>query len=175
MNTISKEIRARVEEYLQVDLSIKGKKNEQIYARALYYGLCRRYTTLSYESMAKTVGQHHSTAIHSVKNIFNNLELWREQKYIDIYEIICNQIEPIKARLEKEAEEARDYIGLLDRNKQLNSLLQEALDELNNESNYIQKYIMVKTQFNYLKSCILKKNSLLTAKSFIKELENLNK
>lgn len=176
---ITKEIRARVEEYLQVDLNKRNEKNKHVretkytLARAVYYQLCRRYSNLSYQDIANTLDQNHATVLHAVKNIFPSLESWKEKKYIEVYEDICEEMEPIKARLKKEAREARDYLAILDENLELKMMLDSALKELNDEDNYIQKYIMAKTQLGYLKSVIKNKRSLATARSFIEQLEQI--
>ena len=176
---ITKEIRSRVENYLQIDLNRRSENNNHIreprytMARAVYYALCRKYTTLSYQQIGDTLEQNHATVLHAVKNIFPNLAVWKEKQYMEVYQDVCDEIEPIKARLKKEAQEARDYVALLDENAELKMLLDLALKELNNEDNYIQKYIMAKTQLGYLTSVITKKKSLATAEQFIEQLKEI--
>lgn len=176
---ITKEIRARVENYLEIDLNRRGENNRHIrsprytMARAVYYQLCRKYTTLSLQSIGDTLDQDHATVLNSIKNIFPNLVFWKEKQYMEVYQDVCDEIEPIKARLKKEAKEARDYVALLDENAELKMLLDSALRELNNEDNYIQKYIMAKTQLGYLTSVITKKKSLATAEQFIQQLKEV--
>jgi len=142
-------------------------------ARAVYYKLCKKYTTLSYQSIGDTLGQNHATVLNSINNIFPNLNLWKESQYMEVYQDVCDEMEPIKARLKKEAQEARDYVALLDENAELKMLLDLALKELNNEDNYIQKYIKAKTQLGYLTSVITKKKSLATAEQFIEQLKEI--
>jgi len=176
---ITKEIRSRVESYLQIDLNRRSETNIHIrsprytMARAVYYKLCKKYTTLSYQSIGDTLGQNHATVLNSINNIFPNLNLWKESQYMEVYQDVCDEMEPIKARLKKEAQEARDYVALLDENAELKMLLDLALKELNNEDNYIQKYIKAKTQLGYLTSVITKKKSLATAEQFIEQLKEI--
>ena len=76
------------------DKSEKGKiirKREYIYARALYYALCRDLTGLSLQSMADTLGQDHATALNQIEN-FRNFEAWGEQEYLRIYDLITDDI-----------------------------------------------------------------------------------
>lgn len=176
---ITKEIRARVENYLEIDLNRRTQNNVHIreprytMARAVYYQLCRKYTTLSYQNIGDTLGQNHATVLNAINNIFPNLRLWKEKKYMEVYQDVCDEIEPIKARLKKEAKEARDYVALLDENAELKMMLDLALKELNNEDNYIQKYIAAKTQLGYITSVIKKTKSLAMAENFIADVEKL--
>lgn len=176
---ITKEIRMRVEEALQIDLNgrqANGKhirKKDYVMGRALYYGLCYNVTPMSLQKIGDTLGQDHATVLYAIKNNFDTMEIRKEHRYIKVCEEIMNDVKPIQARLKREAKEARNYLSLLDDNAVLKTQLDQALRELNNEENYIQRYIMAKTQLNYLKSAITKTNSLATAKSFIESLENV--
>jgi hypothetical protein len=176
---LDKEIRIRVENYLEIDLNKRNengshsRKREYVYARALYYGLCRELTPLPLNKIGATLDQDHATVLHNIKNTYKNLFFWNEKKYIDVYKDIVNEMKPIKARLKKEKQEAMDYLRLLEENQSLRTLLDSALSELNNEENYIQKYIMAKTQLNYIKGVVKKKQSLSSVENFIKELEKI--
>lgn len=177
---ITKEIRNRVEEYLNVDLDKRGVNGNHsryrgdVIARSIYYGLCRELTPYSLEQIGRTLGQDHATVLHSVKNNFDNLELWKENNYIKVCEDIRNEILPIRKKLKEEAREARDYIALLEENIELKNQLDLALRELNNEESYIQKYIMTKTQLNYIKGVVKRRGSLKTVETFIDELERID-
>jgi len=176
---ITTEIRNRVEEYLNVDLNKRGVNGKHsryrgdVIARSIYYGLCRELTPYSLEQIGRTLEQHHATVLHTINNNFNNLEIWKENNYIKVCEEIREEILPIKKKLKEEAREARDYIALLEENIDLKTQLDLALRELNNEESYIQKYIMAKTQLNYIKGAVKRRGSLKTVETFIDELERI--
>lgn len=176
---LHKEIRARVESHLEIDLNKRRENNKHnrehryTIARAVYYQLCREFTPLSLKSIGETLDQNHATVLHAVRNIFPSLKFYKDHKYIEVYNDICDEIRPIKAKLKKEALEARSYLSLSEENAQLKLMLENALKELNDEDSYIQKYIMAKTQLNYLTSVIRKTKSLATAENFIEKLKHV--
>lgn len=80
---------------MKVNLLQKNKETgrlyrgrEQVYARALYYGLCRELTAMSLQTVGDTLGQDHATALHAITKIYNNFLLWNEVKYIKAYNTI---------------------------------------------------------------------------------------
>ena len=54
-----------------------------VFARALYYGLCRELTTNSLADISSTLGQNHATAVHSVTNIYKNFSVWNMTEYLN--------------------------------------------------------------------------------------------
>ena len=68
----------------QNDFRIKSRKRDNVYQRAIYFKLCEEFTRGCLTDIGNSVGLDHATVIHSRK-IFNNLNLWKEQEYLDIY------------------------------------------------------------------------------------------
>ena len=66
------------------DFRVKSRKRDNVYQRAIYFKLCEDFTRGSLTDIGNSVGLDHATVIHSRK-IFNNLKLWKEQEYLDIY------------------------------------------------------------------------------------------
>ena len=66
------------------DFTIKSRKRKNVYQRAVYYKLCEDFTTCCLTDIGESVGRDHATVIHSRK-IFNNLKLWKEDEYLEIY------------------------------------------------------------------------------------------
>ena len=64
-----------------------------VYSRALYYGLCRELTSLSYAEIGATLGQDHATVLNGVKNIYDNFISWNEVDYITACETVRSQID----------------------------------------------------------------------------------
>ncbi len=66
----ARQIRKIVEDNVNFDLSIDGRKRKESDARALFYKLCREYTNDTYETIGEELNRDHTTVIHGVKNIF---------------------------------------------------------------------------------------------------------
>ena len=66
------------------DFTVRSRERKNVYQRAIYFKLCEDFTRCSLTDIGQSVGLDHATVIHSRK-IFNNLKLWREEEYLDIY------------------------------------------------------------------------------------------
>jgi len=66
------------------DFTVKSRRRDIVYQRAVYYKLCMDYTSNSLSVIGESVGINHATVIHGLK-IFKNLEFWKEDEYLDIY------------------------------------------------------------------------------------------
>jgi len=66
----ARQIRKIVEDNVNFDLSVDGRKRKESDARALFYKLCREYTNDTYETIGEELNRDHTTVIHGVKNIF---------------------------------------------------------------------------------------------------------
>ncbi len=174
---LTKEIRNRIEEELQIDLdrrTARGKhlrRRDHVYARALYYGICREVTNLSLDEIGKTLDQNHATVLHSIKNVFSNLEFWSEKFYVRTYNKVLSEVDPIKQALKDEKAKNKSYLQLLGQNALLQSMLDKANNEVENSGEYREKYIKANVRLQHLKGLILKKQSITAAKNFISELE----
>ena len=63
-----KKIKKLVEKEFHIrDLSIALREQNHVYARTIYFVLCKRNTKHSLTETAKNVGRHHATAIHCFK------------------------------------------------------------------------------------------------------------
>jgi len=71
----TEEIKQLVEIETKMNLSHHSRIRDRVYARAVYFKLCKEHTLFPLSVIGKTVGKHHASVIHGLK-IFN--------------EIICN-------------------------------------------------------------------------------------
>jgi len=174
---IEKEIRSRLEQELQINLDHRrdnGKhlrRRDYVYARALYYGICREVTNLSLDQIGRTLGQNHATVLHSIKNVFSNLDLWEEKIYVRVYNTVLSDVNPMEKALKSVQSKNKSYLQLLGHNTQLKSMLERANYEVEHSGEYRDKYIKANIRLQHLKSLILKKGSISAAKKFIAELE----
>ena len=74
-------IRNKVEEELNIDLENICRRREYVYARALYFGLCKELTKDSLDFIGSTLDKNHATVLHNINNIFNNFMIYGEKKY----------------------------------------------------------------------------------------------
>ena len=95
-------IRNKVEECLDINLTRPSKdKNskfkyyrgrEYIYGRAIYFGLCREMTGMSYQDIGDTMGFNHATVLNLVKNVYANFEVWGEDRYIETIQTVRKEV-----------------------------------------------------------------------------------
>ena len=72
------------------DLSVKRRQRELVYARAIYFKLCKEKSTLTLQQIADTLGVNHATVLHGIKNVFPEM-MNHEPLYKEIYESIRDQ------------------------------------------------------------------------------------
>mgnify|MGYP003140978478 FL=1 len=83
-------IRKEVEQATMQDLSVKRRQRELVYARAIYFKLCKEKSTLTLQQIADTLGVNHATVLHGIKNVFPEM-MNHEPLYKEIYESIRDQ------------------------------------------------------------------------------------
>lgn len=89
-------IRNKVEEHLNIDIETPTRKRDYVYARALYFGLCRELLNMGLAQIGDTLGFDHATVLHHTRNTFKNLFLWKEMKYIEAYHKISRDCKDMK-------------------------------------------------------------------------------
>lgn len=84
-----KELKAFVDKQATYDISLSGRKLDQLYYRWIYYYLCYKYASngYSFSRIAKEVNKSHATVMHGIKE-FHNV-----YKYDDAFKNLCNAIE----------------------------------------------------------------------------------
>tara|TARA_R100000329_G_scaffold104015_1_gene85403 strand:- start:16231 stop:16680 length:450 start_codon:yes stop_codon:yes gene_type:complete len=65
-----KKIRKEVEEATSQDLSVKSRNRQLVYARAIYFKLCKEKTTFTLQRIADTLEVNHATVLHAINNVF---------------------------------------------------------------------------------------------------------
>jgi chromosomal replication initiation ATPase DnaA len=89
-------IRNKVEEELNIDLENICRRREYVYARALYFGLCKELTKDSLDFIGSTLDKNHATVLHNINNIFNNFMIYGEKKYLKAYHKIKSECSQMK-------------------------------------------------------------------------------
>ncbi len=72
----TKGIRTYIESCLNIDISKRTRKRNYVYARAVYFKLCREYTKLSLDDIGQTMGMDHASVVHSINKVFDSVVLY---------------------------------------------------------------------------------------------------
>jgi len=80
-----KEIRQLVERELELDLSHPSRLRARVYARAVYFKLCREHTFCSLNDIGLSVGRDHATVLHGIK-IFDDVIIEYEINLYEVYD-----------------------------------------------------------------------------------------
>tara|TARA_R110000796_G_scaffold251102_3_gene381722 strand:+ start:2234 stop:2695 length:462 start_codon:yes stop_codon:yes gene_type:complete len=92
-------IKHLVETETGIELDNQQRNRKNVYARAIYFKLCRERTGLSLQRIGKTVNKHHASVLYSINNTFP--ELYKYSKdFKESYENILdnNALIPLKEK-----------------------------------------------------------------------------
>lgn len=101
-----KEIRSLVERELELDLSYPSRVRARVYARAIYFKLCKEHTRKSLSEIGSCVDRDHATVLHGIK-IFDDVILEYEMNLYEVYDKLsriiskCNKTRDRDIRPEK--------------------------------------------------------------------------
>jgi hypothetical protein len=73
------------------DFTLKSRVQENVYQRAVYFRLCREFSSKPLKDIGSSIGRDHATVLHALK-IFTNLKLWNETRILDIYQKVKDKI-----------------------------------------------------------------------------------
>ena len=79
-------IKQHVSTFCKCDISQVSRKRNIVYARWMYFKLCRKYTKKPLKDIAKSLNMNHATVLHGLRNF--DLLLHYEPQYVKIYEDI---------------------------------------------------------------------------------------
>lgn len=124
----TKQIRNYMETCLGIDLSFRSRKRSNVYARAVYFKLCKEYTRLSLTDIGASVNVDHATVIHGINNVFPIVmqydghlqDLYEDYRYSnnhDAESIFENYSRLLKENIElrNKIKDVKDSESLLDR------------------------------------------------------------
>lgn len=94
-NEIAKLVLEMVQERTNLELAKRTRKREYVMARSIYWGICHEFNILTKHEMGKTLGRDHATVIHSINNVYNNLDQWKDELYISMRDKTKEYIEPL--------------------------------------------------------------------------------
>lgn len=103
-----KEIRQLVEKELELDLSHPSRVRARVYARAIYFKLCREHTLKSLSEIGSCVDRDHATVLHGIK-IFDDVILEYEMNLYEVYNRLDKIISKCNNTREKDVRPERYY------------------------------------------------------------------
>ncbi len=92
-------IKKLVETETGISLDNKERNRKNVYARAIYFKICRDRTGLSLQQIGNTVNKHHASVLYSIKNTFPELYKYSKlfkSNYDNIIE--DNSLVPLKEK-----------------------------------------------------------------------------
>lgn len=135
---ILQDIKQLVENETKLNLQTKTRKKEYVFARAIYFRLCKEFTTYSLASIGSTVNKDHATVLHGLKIFreFQGLSNTFQSELTAYYNIV--------PKLKKISEElkAKNPETLLER------LAKEKQDMINERDKSIEDYNTLKHKHN---------------------------
>ena len=105
-------IKDSVQYYFNIFLDTKSRRTEYVYARCIYYKLCKEFTTASLHKIGNQVNRNHATVIHGLKvfdNVIDNPTYYEcIKEYFHIYEDLKKHIKN-KMSLEIKKRDPNNY------------------------------------------------------------------
>jgi predicted transcriptional regulator len=94
-----------VEDYYGIDLMLKSRKTIYVQARAIYYYLCREFSSLPVTKIALSLGKTHATVLHALNELpyMRKFDSNFNKNFYEIYEIAkgFNRTEKVELTLEQ--------------------------------------------------------------------------
>jgi chromosomal replication initiation ATPase DnaA len=74
-----------INENLNIDIKVRTRKTDYIYARSLYFKIAREHTAISFNKIGRKVNLNHATVMHGINKVFP-VVLKYEPKIKNIYD-----------------------------------------------------------------------------------------
>jgi hypothetical protein len=135
------EIKEIVNNVTGLDITHNSRIPDYVYARAMFYKVCRDYNLGTFQSIANIVDKNHATIVHGV-NLFDDWISKHEPNYIEMYDTINKKVASLCKREAKKFKSREyfksKYIKSIHLNRSLikqNQQLKEILKNLNEHNN----------------------------------------
>tara|TARA_S200002703_G_scaffold21913_1_gene18605 strand:+ start:2681 stop:3085 length:405 start_codon:yes stop_codon:yes gene_type:complete len=129
-------IKEVVEQETNEQLNVRNRKREVVYARAIYFKLCKEHTRNSLTRIGKSVGKDHATVLHGIKVFDHQIDVYEDSiEYKNIF-LKLDRIIRRKNKTTKKELDPNEYY----RDKYKDALLN--LREARNEIRLLKKQIV---------------------------------
>jgi len=78
---IMETIKCVIEQETKLCLTVRSRKREYLFARALYYKLCKEQTNNSLEKIGASLGFSHANVMHSINKIYPEIKEYDTDSY----------------------------------------------------------------------------------------------
>jgi chromosomal replication initiation ATPase DnaA len=78
---IMETIKKVIEKETKLSLSVRSRKREYLFARALYYKLCKEETAYSLQKIGDSLGFSHANVMHSINKIYPEIKKYDTDSY----------------------------------------------------------------------------------------------
>lgn len=130
------EIKEVVEQETNEQLDIRNRKREVVYARAVYFKLCKEHTRNSLARIGRSVGKDHATVLHGIKVFDYQIDVYEDAiEYKNIFLKLDKIIRRKNNTTKRQIDPATYY-----RDKYKDALLN--LREVRNENRLLKKQIV---------------------------------
>lgn len=156
-----------VKNTLETDIRAKRRTREMVYARAVYYRLCKDLTSHSLAEIGSCLHKDHATVLHGLK-VFECLEFNKDYSYIKAYEemydrlkvnyfINFNSSSELKTKYYRYVNQ---NINLRETNKQLkffvNKQLNDVFETCREEFGFVPQTAYLKQRFSQINEMLKK-------------------
>ena len=58
-----------IERFYNIKLDNKSRERKYVYARAIYYYVCRKYSNYNLAQIGKSLNKNHATVLHGIREL----------------------------------------------------------------------------------------------------------
>jgi hypothetical protein len=127
----SEKIKEIINERVNIDITANTRSRKHVYARAVYYKLCRELTKMKLHEIAATVNRNHASVLHGINNVFKIIKEYNDPMYEIYLDLTREQMLPLREKyqiLSHKYKELSKYI-IDDQYKNIYNLIQQVPEE----------------------------------------------
>jgi len=94
----SEKIREIINERVNIDITNNTRDRRHVYARAVYYKLCRELTKMKLHEIASTVNRNHASVLHGINNVFKIIKEYNDPMYEIYIDLTKEQMLPLREK-----------------------------------------------------------------------------
>jgi hypothetical protein len=126
----SESIKNKINNRLNIDITSNTRNRKHVYARAIYYKLCRELVKMKLHEIGSSVNRSHASVLHGIKSVFPTLKEYKDPIYKIYVELTEKDRLPLQQRydlLNHKYNELHKY-AVSDKHKQLFDIVKQVPD-----------------------------------------------
>tara|TARA_Y100000766_G_scaffold132249_1_gene113735 strand:+ start:2766 stop:3215 length:450 start_codon:yes stop_codon:yes gene_type:complete len=96
----SEKIKEIINERVNIDLTANTRERKHVYARSIYYKLCRELTKMKLHEIAATVNRNHASVLHGINNVFKIIKEYNDPMYEIYLDLTEKEMLPLRQKYE---------------------------------------------------------------------------